>query len=61
MDLKKRHFQYEINKCKNKETEFDGYGIDLDNRQIHNYAVNDNTLDILYNLIQAGLVEKASD
>lgn len=57
----KANFQYELNKCKNKKTEFDGYGVDLDTKQIHNYAVEDNTIDILYDLIKADLVEKVEE
>ena len=56
--FKRGIYYYEINICKNKKTEFDGFGVDKDSRIIINYASSNNVLDILYNLIQAGLVEK---
>ena len=59
--FKKENFQYVINTCKNKMTELDGYAVDLDTRQIINYAVSNVTLNTLYDLITAGLVEKIEE
>lgn len=56
--FKKEKFYYTLNRCKHKDVELDGYTVDLETRKINNYTVSDNTLDVLYDLIQAGLIEK---
>lgn len=59
--FKKEDFEYVVNKSKNKKTGLDGYAVDLDTRQIRNYAVSDDTLEILHDLIASGLVEKTEE
>ena len=49
--------QYKLNLCKEDEG-LDGFIIYSDDREINNYTVRNDNLDILYDLIQADLVEK---
>ena len=49
---------YEYNTCKDKDG-FSGFTIDIDDKLINNYSsVGRKNLDVIYDLIQAGLVEK---
>ena len=48
---------YEYNTC--EEDGFSGFTVDIDDRFINNYSsVSRKNLDIIYDLIQTGLVEK---
>ena len=52
---------YVYNTCK-QEDGFSGFTIDTDDRFINNYSsVSRKNLDVIYDLIQAKLVEKVSD
>ena len=52
---------YEYNTCE-EEDGFSGFTIDTDDRIINNYSsVSRKNLDVMYDLIQAGLVEKVEE
>ncbi len=48
---------YSLDVCK-KNIGFDGFRVYVSDREINNYSIKNDTLDILYDLIQAGIVEK---
>lgn len=49
---------YEYNTCE-EEDRFSGFTIDIDDKIINNYSsASRKNLDVIYDLIQAGLVEK---
>lgn len=53
-----KEYSYVYNTCKQKDG-LSGFTIDIDDRFINNYSsVSRKNLDVIYDLIQAGLVEK---
>lgn len=57
----KRKNQFIINICKDKIFQMNGYVVDINNRQIYNYSVGEDIMDVLFNLINADLVEKVEE
>lgn len=54
--FRKKKFFYELNYV---QEGFNGFIVDLDNRQISNYSgVDSDSIDTIYDLIKAGLVVK---
>ncbi len=52
---------YEINRVK-EETGFSGFNININDRRINNYSSGDDgALDVIYDLIAEGLVEKIEE
>ena len=53
--------EWEYNTCK-QEDGFSGFTVDIDDRLINNYSsVSRKNLDVIYDLIEAGLVEKVEE